>query len=148
MHPQVLNARFTTVRGLSLEISLLYNQFSTKNYVFTQSVVQFSRLAIRWAERQLFQHFCGITSEYVSAGISNLLNAVHQFFFTYHIYLPFTRKQIVSICFGRYVRTRFRVAIYNVSGPPVFHMKMGLPFSALPNDTTNELDGLFSHNLP
>ena len=32
-------------------------------------------------------------------------------FFIYHIYHPFTRKQIVSLCFGWYVRTRLGVAI-------------------------------------
>ena len=40
-----------------------------------------------------------------------------------HIYPPFTRKQIVSLYFGRDVRTRLGVAISEVSGPPVFHIK-------------------------
>ena len=46
------------------------------------------------------------------------------YFFIYHIYPPFTRKQIVSLYFGRCVRTRLIVAISKVSGPPVFHIKM------------------------
>ena len=42
-----------------------------------------------------------------------------------HIYPPFTRKRIVSLYFGRDVRTRLGVAISEVSGPPVFHIKAG-----------------------
>ena len=40
-----------------------------------------------------------------------------------HFYPPFTRKRIVSLYFGRDVRTRLGVAIFEVSGPPVFHIK-------------------------
>ena len=40
---------------------------------------------------------------------------------------PFTRKRMVSLCFGRYVRIRLGVAISEVSGPPVFHIKVGRP---------------------
>ena len=40
-----------------------------------------------------------------------------------HIYPPFTRKRIVSLYFGRDVRTRLGVAISEMSGPPVFHIK-------------------------
>ena len=42
-----------------------------------------------------------------------------------HIYPPFTRKRIVSLYFGREVRTRLGVAISEMSGPPVFHVKAG-----------------------
>ena len=42
-----------------------------------------------------------------------------------HIYPPFTRKRIVLLYFGRNVRTRLGVAIFEVSGPPVFHIKAG-----------------------
>ena len=42
-----------------------------------------------------------------------------------HIYTPFTRKRIVSLYFERDVRTRLGVAISEVSGPPVFHIKAG-----------------------
>ena len=68
------------------------------------------------------------------------------FFFVFvHIYPPFTRKRIVSLYFGRDVRTRLGVAIFEVSGPPVFHIKAGgVPLNALPKDTTSELAGLFS----
>ena len=45
------------------------------------------------------------------------------FFVSVHIYPPFTRKRIVSLYFGRDVRTRLGVAIFEVSGPPVFHIK-------------------------
>ena len=42
-----------------------------------------------------------------------------------HIYPPFTRKRFVSLYFGREVRTRLGVAISEMSGPPVFHIKAG-----------------------
>ena len=51
------------------------------------------------------------------------------FFFVFcivvHIYPPYTRKRIVSLYFGRDVHTRLGVAISEVSGPPVFHIKAG-----------------------
>ena len=37
------------------------------------------------------------------------------FFFIYHIYPPFTRKQIVSLCFERYVPTRLGHALFNIA---------------------------------
>ena len=40
-----------------------------------------------------------------------------------HIYLPFTSKRIVSLYFGREVSARLGVAISEMSGPPVFHIK-------------------------
>ena len=63
------------------------------------------------------------------------------FFFIY-IYPPFMSKQIVWLCFGCCIHTRLGVAISEVSGPPVFHIKMGL--SALLKDRTSELAALFS----
>ena len=42
-----------------------------------------------------------------------------------HIYPPFTRKRIVSLSFGRDVRTPLVVAISEVSRLPIFHIKMG-----------------------
>ena len=42
-----------------------------------------------------------------------------------HIYPPFTRKRIALLYFGRDVRNRLGVAIFEVSGPPVFHIKAG-----------------------
>ena len=47
------------------------------------------------------------------------------FCFICHIYPPFTRKRIVSLYFGREVRTRLGVAFFEVYGPPVFHIKVG-----------------------
>ena len=52
---------------------------------------------------------------------------VEEFFsFIYHIYPLFTRKRIVSLYFGRYVRTRLEVAISEASGPPVFYINAGM----------------------
>ena len=45
--------------------------------------------------------------------------------FICHFYPPFTRKRIVSLYFGREVRTRLGVAFFEVYGPPVFHIKAG-----------------------
>ena len=42
-----------------------------------------------------------------------------------HIYPSFTRKRIVSLYFGWDDRTRLGVAICDMSGPPVFHIKAG-----------------------
>ena len=53
-----------------------------------------------------------------------MLHHLGLFFFIYHIYPPFTRKRILSLCPGRYVRTLLGVAIFEVSGPPVFHIKV------------------------
>ena len=50
---------------------------------------------------------------------------IPSFFFICHIYPPFTRKRIVSLYFGRDVRTRLGVATSEGSGPPVFHIKAG-----------------------
>ena len=43
------------------------------------------------------------------------------FFLCCHIYPSFSRKRIVSLYFGRNVRTRLGAAICDMSGPPVFH---------------------------
>ena len=44
-------------------------------------------------------------------------------------YLPYLstiyKKRIVSLCFGRNVRTRLGDAIFEMSGPPLFHIKVG-----------------------
>ena len=53
----------------------------------------------------------------------NQIIAKEQFFFICHIYPPFMRKLIVSLFFGRYLRTRLRVVISEESDPPVFHIK-------------------------
>ena len=41
-----------------------------------------------------------------------------------HIYVPITRKQIVLLSCGRDVRIRLGVAVTEISGPPVFHIKV------------------------
>ena len=46
------------------------------------------------------------------------------YLFVCHIYPSFTRKRIVSLYFGREVRTHLGVDI-SVSRPPVFHIKVG-----------------------
>ena len=46
------------------------------------------------------------------------------YLFFCHNYPPFPRKRIVLLYFGRNVRTRLGVAICDVSGPPVFHIKV------------------------
>ena len=53
------------------------------------------------------------------------------FCFICHFYPPFTRKRIVSLYFGREVRTRLGVAFFEVYGPPVFHIKLGRPVKCL-----------------
>ena len=53
------------------------------------------------------------------------------FSFTCHFYPPFTRKRIVSLCFGQYVRTRLEVAVFKVSEPLVFQIKVGRPVKCL-----------------
>ena len=53
------------------------------------------------------------------------INMKFCFFCIVHIYPPFTRKRIVSLYFGWEVRTRLGVAISEMSGPPVFHIKAG-----------------------
>ena len=47
-------------------------------------------------------------------------------FFIWHIYPPFTRKRIVSLYFGRDVRSRLGVAIFEMSWQHVFHIKAGV----------------------
>ena len=42
-----------------------------------------------------------------------------------HIYPPFTRERIASLCFRLEVRTRLEVAISELSGLPVFYIKAG-----------------------
>ena len=53
----------------------------------------------------------------------SLLDFFVFFCFICHFYPPFTRKRIVSLYFGREVRTRLGVAFFEVYGPPVFHIK-------------------------
>ena len=70
------------------------------------------------------------------------------FCFSCHIYPPFTRKRIVSLYFGREVRTRLGVAFFEVYGPPVFHIKVGRPVKCLAQGHNKRTCRLVLHNLP
>ena len=68
--------------------------------------------------------------------------------FIVHVYPPLMRKRIVSLSFGKDVRTCLEVVISKVSAPPVFYIKVGAyPLCALPKDSTGKLAGLFSTTL-
>ena len=69
------------------------------------------------------------------------------FCFICHIYPPFTRKRIVSLYFGRDVRTRLGVAFFEVYGPPVFHIKVGRPVKCLAQGHNKRTCRLVIHNL-
>ena len=75
-------------------------------------------------------------------------NSVFFFFFICHIYPPFTRKQIVSLYFGREVRTRLGVVFFEVYGPPVFYIKVGRPVKCLAQGHNKQTCRLVLHNLP
>ena len=60
---------------------------------------------------------------------------------------PLTGKRIVSLYFGRDVRTRLGVAISEVSELPVFHIKMGGPVKCLTQGHNKRACRLFFHNL-
>ena len=47
------------------------------------------------------------------------------------VYPPFTRKRNIAIYFGRDVCTSLGVTIFQVSGPLVFHIKVGASCSEL-----------------
>ena len=61
----------------------------------------------------------GLPCEWLKTAVPKL------FCFICHFYPLFTRKRIVSLYFGREVRTRLGVAFFEVYGPPVFHIKAG-----------------------
>ena len=63
-----------------------------------------------------------------------------------NVYPPLRRKRIVLLCFRRDVRTRLEVAISEVSGPPVFHIKVARALKCLV--TSSELAGSFSTTSP
>ena len=83
--------------------------------------------------------------------INSLSLSLHWLFclfcFICHIYPPFTRKRIVSLYFGREVRTRLGVAFFEVYGPPVFHIKVGRPVKCLAQHNKRTCR-LVLHNLP
>ena len=70
------------------------------------------------------------------------------FCFCCHIYPPFTRKRIVSLYFGREVRTRLGVSFFEVYGPPVYHIKVGRPVKCLAQGHNKRTCRLVLHNLP
>ena len=76
------------------------------------------------------------------------LNCCFIFCFICHIYPPFTRKRIVSLYFGREIRTRLGVAFFEVCGPPVFHIKVGRPVKCLAQGHNKRTCRLVLHNLP
>ena len=56
-----------------------------------------------------------------------------------HVYPPFTRKQIVSLSFGRGLCTRLGITVSEVPGPPLYHIKVGAShLSALPINEKQE----------
>ena len=70
-------------------------------------------------------------------------------FILFAIFILHSRES--ELYFARHICTHLGVAVFEVSGPPVFHIKMGLsavPLNALPKDTTSELAGLFSTTSP
>ena len=70
------------------------------------------------------------------------------FCFICHFYPPFTRKRIVSLYFGREVRTRLGVAFFEVYVSPVFHIKVGRPVKCLAQGHNKRTCRLVLHNLP
>ena len=54
------------------------------------------------------------SGDHIKCHLTSRLNKILELFlfylFVYNIYPPFTRKQIVSLCIRRYVRTRLGVA--------------------------------------
>ena len=99
-----------------------------------------------------------LRSESSNLVVLNLFRAVAHFYknfdvfvlfcFVSHIYLPFTRKQIVSLYFEREVRIRLGVAFFEVYGPPVFHIKAGRPVKCLAQGHNKRTCRLVLHNLP
>ena len=57
-------------------------------------------------------------------------------------------SELYRYVFGRYVRTRLGVAFSEVSGPPVFHIKMGCPVKYLAQEHSKQACQLVLHNLP
>ena len=65
---------------------------------------------------------------------AKFVSRISDFLFLFaNIYPPFTRKQIVLLSFGRDIRTRLGVAIFELSWKPFFHIKMGASRAQLVN---------------
>ena len=69
------------------------------------------------------------------------------FFVFVHIYPPFRRKQIVSLCFGWDVRTRLGVAIYRSVWATALPHKGGHPVKCLAQKQNKRTCRLVLHNL-
>ena len=89
-----------------------------------------------------------INHGYVALIFSGFFSVWQSIFVPVHIYPPFTRKRIVSLYFGRDVCTRLGVAIFEVSGPPVFHIKAGRPIKCLAQGHNKRTCWLVLYNLP
>ena len=78
-----------------------------------------------------------------------LLNFDNLFtYFFCQIYPPFTKIRIASLYFGRNVCTSLVVSISKVSGPPVFHIKVGRPVKYLTQGHNKRTSRLVLHILP
>ena len=68
-------------------------------------------------------------------------------FFLFTIFILHSRESNVSLCFGRYVRTRLGVGISEMSGQPVFNIKAGRPVKYLAQGQNKRTCRLVLHNL-
>ena len=89
-----------------------------------------------------------IVSQFENIQLNKDLKREFCFCFICHFYPPFTRKRIVSLYFGREVRTRLGVSFFEVYGPPVFHIKVGRPVKCLAQGHNKRTCRLVLHNLP
>ena len=107
---------------------------------------------VRWLSRgKVLKRLIVLKDEviqFLSESNSDLLKYFQDFFFVCHIYPPFTRKRIVSLYFGREVRTRLGVAFFKIYGPPVFHINVGRPVKCLAQGHNKRTCRLVFHNLP
>ena len=119
-----------------------------KNKIRNEYVRETAKIAklgdkLRNARLRWYGHVKRREEGYVGKTIGFIL-----FCFICHIYPPFTRKRIVSLYFGREVRTRLGVAFFEVYGSPVFHIKVGRPVKCLAQGHNKRTCRLVLHNLP
>ena len=98
-----------------------------KIFVFSVAAVPVtSRLLITLCDHTLLTSRKLFSLSKIRGALSPLSSSMNKsFFYIVHVHPPLTRKRIVSLYFGRDVHTRLGVAISEVSGPPVFHIKAG-----------------------
>ena len=90
------------------------------NHVYRRFLLPFFKSLYNFSTQLAIDKFLGA----IEIDVTNCaVDFLFYFCFICHIYPPFTRKRIVSLYFGREVRTRLGVAFFEVSGPPVFHIK-------------------------